>query len=83
MRTACVAGFSSVLLGLMVVYVYKFTYSETVRLYGLVNVPTPAAPWIVFVVFMFVPGTSTLVSFACHFLQIVEQLAQQQKGNLS
>eukprot|EP00729_Bicosta_minor_P002893 gene2893-13586_t len=56
-------GFSGVIFSMLVIFVYKFTYSETIRLYGVINAPTPVVPWLVFVIFMTVPRTSTLAHF--------------------
>ena len=55
-----VIGFSGVIFSMLVIYVYNFTYSENIRLYAMISAPTPVVPWLLFVLFMMVPQTSTL-----------------------
>eukprot|EP00041_Stephanoeca_diplocostata_P016459 m.324283 g.324283 ORF g.324283 m.324283 type:complete len:338 (-) comp20371_c0_seq9:538-1551(-) len=68
---ACVIGFSGVLLGLLVVYVYKFSTNESIRVFGIIPVPNTLAPWACLVLLQFLPG----VSFLGHLSGILIGLA--------
>eukprot|EP00040_Diaphanoeca_grandis_P030626 m.181429 g.181429 ORF g.181429 m.181429 type:complete len:345 (+) comp32065_c1_seq1:321-1355(+) len=58
--TTCVVGFSGVLFGLMVVYIYKFSVKESIKVFGLFSIPNTLAPWVCLLLFQLLPNVSFL-----------------------
>lgn len=56
----CVLGFSGVLFALLVVFVYKFSTSESVKVFGLFPIPNTIAPWAALLLFQLIPHVSFL-----------------------
>lgn len=68
---SCVCGFSGVLFALLVIFVYQYAVTETIHLFGLIPVPSTAYPWVLLVLFQFLPR----VSFLCHACGILTGFA--------
>lgn len=68
---SCVVGFSGVLFALLVIFVYQFAVTEAIMLAGFIPVPSTAYPWILLVIFQFLPH----VSFLCHICGIITGFA--------
>eukprot|EP00041_Stephanoeca_diplocostata_P016457 m.324238 g.324238 ORF g.324238 m.324238 type:complete len:245 (-) comp20371_c0_seq3:28-762(-) len=71
---ACVIGFSGVLLGLLVVYVYKFSTNESIRVFGIIPVPNTVSnvefealclPWKGVLANIALPGSTLPMLTAC------------------
>lgn len=43
---------------MLVLFVYKFTTNEAIKVFGIVPVPNTLAPWACLVLFQFIPNVS-------------------------
>eukprot|EP00039_Didymoeca_costata_P029752 m.26219 g.26219 ORF g.26219 m.26219 type:complete len:377 (+) comp7777_c0_seq1:144-1274(+) len=59
----CIHGSSPLFFALVVVYVYKFTFTESIHVYGPVGIPNPLAPWILFLFSLVFPTHMALSHF--------------------
>eukprot|EP00037_Helgoeca_nana_P022530 m.230244 g.230244 ORF g.230244 m.230244 type:complete len:305 (+) comp26020_c0_seq2:479-1393(+) len=57
-RNVCVLGYSGVLLSTLVVFVYKFSTNEAIKIFGVIQVPNTLAPWACLLLFQLIPNVS-------------------------